>query len=246
VFVFLNAGVPTLVTGPVWSNVGAGTGARGTGVGTTELARINGVLCNAVAMPTARNGASTFSVGANMGTYLGSIWIDGVAGQVTCHRTWGPSRKWGISNAFNRQPLFLKAGDATASWTYQTNTIRPSRGDSANSLTVFSGLAEEWFDLHFGQRVELLHLNNLFLAVHNGIGWNSTVAMSGRRGRAGLANGTGGMTYQIFFNVIAEFQQVPALGINVVTALETATQTDGTATWFGGEDDMVLSAKWRG
>jgi hypothetical protein len=46
--------------------------------------------------------------------------------------------------------------------------------------------------------------------------------------------------------MLAEFLQVPSLGINVVAALETCPFANGSITWFGGEDDMVLSAKWRG
>ena len=38
----------------------------------------------------------------------------------------------------------------------------------------------------------------------------------------------------------------PSLGINVITALETCPLANGNITWFGGEDDMILSAQWRG
>ena len=96
VFVFSDSGTLRLVTGPAWSNSGAGAGARGSGAGTTELSRLNGFWVNTVSM-TARNGATTYSVAANRGTYVGSIFIDsGAAGQVTCHRAWGQSRKWSI------------------------------------------------------------------------------------------------------------------------------------------------------
>jgi hypothetical protein len=114
VFGFPNSGVPTLVTGPAWNSSTAGSCSRGTGAGTTELTRLAGYWVNNVSM-SARNGTTTYSVGANLATYLGSIFIDGTAGQVTCHMSWGQSRKWGVWNAFNRQPLDLKTGDSTAS-----------------------------------------------------------------------------------------------------------------------------------
>ena len=245
VFAFSNAGVVTPVTGPSWSSAVAGSCSRGTGAGTTELTRLSGFYVNNVSM-TGRNGSTTYSIGANLATYLGSIFMDGTNGQVSCHRSVGQSRKWGVWNAYNRHSLYLKVTDPNATWNYTTNAIRPSRNDATNSLTVFQGLAEEFYDLRFAQRVDVTNINNAFCAADNGIGWNSTTAMSGRKGKSGLANTTAGMTYTLRNNLNAEFSQVPSLGINVVTALETAPETAGTAAWLGGEDDMILSARWRG
>jgi hypothetical protein len=240
VFVFSDDGVPTLVTGPAWTTPTAGSGARGTGSSTTELTRLNGYWVNAVQI-SARNGSTTYTIAANQATYVGSIFMDGTNGQLTCHRSWGQSRKWGIWNAYNRQPLYLKAGDSTASWNYNTATIRASNNAAANSLTVFSGLPEEWFDLEFRQFVTIE--TTASGRANTGIGWNSTTAMSGRFGNAYAvtdADSAGS-------DAVASYLQVPSLGINVVTALENAVDTaDTNMTWFGGEDDMVLSAKWRG
>jgi len=244
VFVFSNDGVLTLVTGPAWSTPTAGSGARGTGAGTTQLTRLNGFWVNAVAM-TGRNGSTTYSIGANEATYLGSLFIDGSNGQVTCHRAWGASRKWGIWNAYNRQPLYLKAGDSTASWNYNTATIRPSRDQTTNSLTVFQGLPEEPYDLRFEQNADVKVDNNVAVIV-NGIGWNSTTAISGRTGRLSCDPGTG-ENIVVGASLPAHYAQLPSLGINVVTALENApTTADDSVTFYGGEDDMILSARWRG
>ena len=72
-FIINDAGTIRIVTGPAWTTITAGAGARGTGAGTTELTRLNGLLVNANAMATARNGATTYSVAANQGTYVGSL-----------------------------------------------------------------------------------------------------------------------------------------------------------------------------
>lgn len=122
------------------------------GAGTTELDLLKGLLVNKVSM-TARNGATTYSVGAKSGLLLGSILIDGSAGQVTCHVSYGQSRKWGISNKYNRRCIVLKAGDSTASWNYDTTTFRPSNNSTANSITIFSGIAEETYDFTQYQNV---------------------------------------------------------------------------------------------
>jgi hypothetical protein len=233
-------------TGPAWTNSGAGTGARGTGAGTTQLERssTHGLWVNAVQV-SARNGASTYTIAAGEGLYVGSILIDSSAGQVTCHRDWGQSRKWGVWNAYNRQPLYLKAGDSTASWDYTTNTVRASRNQSANSLTVLQGLAEESYELAFVQRVFGGSGVSGNTSARNGIGWNSTTVASGLMGY-GFGDQGSGHNNPFGDNLVAKYLTAPSLGINVVTALETAPETTNTVSWFGGEDDMVLSAQWRG
>lgn len=243
VFVFSNAGVVTLVTGPAWSTPTAGSGARGTGAGTTQISRLNGFWVNTVSM-TGRNGSTTYSIGANLATYLGSIFMDGSNGQVTCHKSYGQSRKWGVWNAYNRQPLVLKAGDGTASWSYNTATIRSSNNAAANSLTVFQGLAEEILDLEFVQSMLHKDSNAQSAVTDCGIGWNSVVAMSGKIGRVRStledqqAGGDGK----------AHFIQVPSLGINVVSALENTSDVSANTSpeYFGTEANMILTARWRG
>jgi hypothetical protein len=125
VFVFSNSGVLTLVTGPAWLNSAPGLGARGSGGSTTRLTRIKGFKVNAVSI-ACRDGATTHNIGANLATYLGWIYIDATAGQVTCHRSYGQSRKWGIWNAFNRRRLYLKAGDSTATWVVAGTSFGPA------------------------------------------------------------------------------------------------------------------------
>jgi hypothetical protein len=112
---------------------------------------------------------------------------------------------------------------------------------------VFCGLAEEYFDLSFGQYIQVVSADNQAGRGSNGIGWNSTTAMSGRRGQVGTETDTGGNNDRVRGNGLANFLQVPSLGINTVSALEIAPDTTGTTvTWFGTEDNMVLSAKWSG
>jgi hypothetical protein len=73
---FSNSGVPTIVTGPSWSagtagSITAGSCARGTGAGGTALSRVSGIYTNAVQI-TGRNGSTTYTIAANLATYLGS------------------------------------------------------------------------------------------------------------------------------------------------------------------------------
>lgn len=241
VFVFSNSGVVTICSGPAWSNVTAGSCSRGTGAGTTQLSRVNGIMVNAVSM-TAKNGSTTYTIPANQATYVGSLFIDGTTGQITCHRSYGQSRKWGIWNAYNRVPIVLQAGDSTASWTYNTGlTIRASNNSTANSLTTFTGLAEEIYNLQFNQAVSVQNGVSSPEAIV-GIGWNATNAFSGTTGKLIVGSSTG-MTIEA--NIVATFVQSPSIGINVVTSCEESANAVSNS-FLGTQANMVLTGQWRG
>jgi hypothetical protein len=78
------------------------------------------------------------------------------------------------------------------------------------------------------------------VGIQNGIGWNSTSAASGKQGAIASTGGASVPT-----GIISRFVQVPSLGINVVTALEYSIAS-GTTNWFGGVDNHLLTARWRG
>lgn len=245
VFVFLNSGVPTLVTGPAWTTATAGAGARGTGASTTELTRVKGIWVNAVQI-TGRNGATTYTIGANLATYVGSLYMDGTNGQVTCHVAYGQSRKWGVWNAYNRRLIRLIAGDSTASWSYTTNTIRAANGSSSNSLDTFSGLPEELFKFKYDVYANFSVSGGGLFLPKNYIGYNSTSSGSGRNGaiianadsaNAGAIQGAGVLT--------AEHSVVPTIGYNRITALETGGGSS-SCTWNGTSATMLLSGEWWG
>jgi hypothetical protein len=240
VFGVERAGKGHIVAGPAWATATAGSGTRGTGGDTTELARAGGILVNKFGVPGLGDDGSQFILPGE-GCYLGSIFMDGTNGQITCHVSYGQSRKWGVWNAYNRKRLYLKAGDATNSWPYNTATIRASNNSSANSLTIFAGLAEEYYELDFVQKGVTTSGNGVVMLA--GIGFNSTTVMSGRAGTVGHSDADA--SQRVDGMMVAGFLQVPSLGIQVVTALETGNGT-ATSTFHGDEDNMVLSAKWWG
>jgi hypothetical protein len=248
VFIFNNAGSLTLVTGPAWQNSGAGAGARGTGAGTTQLSRLNGLWVNTVQI-SGKNGGNTYTIPANQATYLGSIFIDASAGQVSCYRSYGQSRKWGVWNAYNRVPIIMQAGDSTSSWVYSTGSVRPSNNNTANSITTFAGLAEEVISVTFNQVVTgTSALANTSTAVGQlGIGWDSTTNFSGGGGKSGF---TLQVTSSEFVNETTSTAQYnPAIGIgtNVATSLETALNINSASlTWFGTVNNMILQTTYRG
>lgn len=237
VFVFNNSGAITLVCGPAWSSSTPGSGARGTGASTTQLAYINGILVNAVQI-TGINSTNSYTIPASRATYVGSVFMDVTAGQVTCHVSYGQGRKFGLWNAYNRAPIILQAGDSTASWTYALATIRESNGGTTNNLTTFTGLSEEWTSLTFNQKLQFAGTNSVTISI--GIGLNSTTAYTGTAGSVGIST-----SITLIDSVEAVYGLVPGLGVNTINALESGTASS-TATFFGTQANMLLKAVWNG
>lgn len=229
---FSDSGTPRIGFSPAWSTNTAGSCSRGTGAGTPQMTRVNGVPVNAVSQ-TVNNGATTYTVAANRGTILGTVWIDSTAGQVTCHRTYGQSRKFGIWNVYNRLPIYLKAGDPTSSWTYATASYRASNNNSANSLTVLQGLAEEVIDIKQNQNGQ----SNVGSITYASIGVNSTSAQSGYTIFGQAASG-------FVLTFLSAYEAPPSLGINTVYSIEKSNGT--LQTYYGTEISMLLSARWMG
>lgn len=251
VFLAYNSGAPVIGFGSSWSASGgsitAGSCARGTGAGSTALARFLGLWTNANSMSLTYNtggGNVTITVPANQGFYLGSIFIDSTAGQLTDHLSWGQNRKKGVWNCFNRVPLVLQGGDNTSSWAYVTATIRPANNAAANVLTSFTGLAEE----------EIAALYQDYLSMSGttttcggqvGVGWNNAAAFSGTQGNAGFS--TSGPTINAAATPAGYYTAPPSLGINNIYALETVNA--GASNGFNGhgtQGNMLLQATWRG
>lgn len=233
VCVFNNSGSPQVATGPAWTTSTAGSGARGTGAGTAQIAQVQGIWTNAVSI-TGLNGASTFSIAANRCTVVGSIVVSGSNGVLTFTRTFGQSRIWPVSNIYNRQPITLLAGDSTTSWTYGTGTTRASNGNSANKATSFSSLPDQQIEAVFNQNV--ISASGAGTQVI-GIGLNVTNAFCQFAG----GQNTGSAGIPMTGRCIAP----PSAGINNFQQLENGGGV--TASTFAGTNaGMVLTVKQGG
>jgi hypothetical protein len=237
VFGTYSGSTPVLGFGPVWATNTPGSCARGVGAGTTQISRVNnGLWANTNAI-TLINGGSTYSaIPAGQATYLGSLAIDSTAGQVSCYSSYGQSRKWGVWNAYNRLGVYLLAGDSTASWVYTTPSWRNSNGNAANSLTTFTGLAEEQASIEFGQMSTVSYAGEPSL---NGIGYNSTSSPSGLQGKSYISIVS---SFTATLGLFAKFLAPPSLGLNTVSALEFANTG---CVFYGTQAEMLLSAIYR-
>lgn len=231
-FVASDSGTVRLAIGPVWSTLTAGAGARGTGAGTTELERKFGIWTNKNSATLRYASGSTFTAAANTATYVGTMFMDGTNSQVSCHVSYGQSRKWGLWNAYNRVPINLKAGDSTASWSETTTSYAEINSSAVNFLDVLAGLAEESVDYRYQQTVQP-GTNS----VHSGIGINSTSAVSGS------AHSVGGTSGIIAIGT-GRHVAAPTIGVNRAACLFKTS--GGSVTLSGSEIECVLSAQWRG
>lgn len=239
-FIINDSGTVRIVTGPAWTVITAGSGSRGTGAGTSQLTLQNGLFVNTNAMATARNGSSTFSVAALQGTYVGSIYIDTSAGQVSCLLATGQSRKWGVWNAYNRVMTTVSAQDPTSNWTSAPTTWRQSRADATNFITAFQGLPFERVDVVFRQAVSQGYSSNTS-AANIGIGLNVTNAPSGKIGLATTGNTT--TAGSDIKDMVAAFTLLPFIGINTFNMVEQAP-TGTSNNNFEGSSDMLMTAAW--
>jgi hypothetical protein len=238
VFVWKESGVVTIGTGPAWNTPTAGSGARGSGSGTTELVRVGGLWTNAQTITT-RNGGTTYTVGVSRGTYVGSIFMDGTNGQISCLTAYGQSRKWSIWNAYNRKKIFLQVGDSTAAWTYGSATVRQSNGAAGNTGTVFCGLPEERATARFRQNIST---NTNGESARIGIGLNVTNAFTGFVGKLYMPSGATSGLQTASVELIID----PALGINNLNCVENLPGASGAGNYAGGSDDMLMTIEWWG
>jgi hypothetical protein len=252
VFLAYNANSPVIGTGPAWTagsagSVTPGSCARGTGVGGTALARLNGIWTNAVSMSLIYNtgsGNNTITVPINQGIYLGTIYIDATAGQVTSHVSAGQNRKYGIWNNYNRKPITLVVNDTTSTWTftggpgaaaghpasYSATVFNVGSGTASNGVTALCGLPEEVVISEHQENID----NTAGSGSDNtvGIGLNTLSAFSGTIMRG--INAVAGQ-YQM---LRGNFIQQPALGLNVHAAVVQGSSTSFT---FIGNNNMQLT-----
>lgn len=203
VFLYDNGGTLTLILGPAWST----DTTRGTGVGTTEITRQDGVWVNAQNISGGPN--------ATLGRYLGTIRTTGTA------TTEDSAAKRFVWNAQNRvgRPMF--AVDTTNSWTYSTATWRQANATATNQIEFVRGLAED----PVTARVLSTSSSSSSSSGHaNGIGLDRT-------------NGNDAQIFHfVNINQVAahaaNYSGFPGLGYHFMAWVEISVAV-GTTTWYG-------------
>lgn len=134
IFCWSDSGTNRCTRGPAWST----DTSRGSGGGTTELIRVNGIWLNA---NNITNGPS-----AQRGTYVGTIRSNGSS---TIDYIFGTAAVGGgasflyVWNAYNKVGITSRVAESTDTWTYNSSTWRPLNNSNSNRISFIDGLGEE-------------------------------------------------------------------------------------------------------
>lgn len=215
-------------TGPAWNNSGAGTSARGTGAGTTELQLFKGLWTNKNSMTCRYAAGSTFTCAVNQCTYLGTALMGTAAG--TIDLKFGTAAVGGglgllsICNQYNRTDARAASSDTTASWSYTSSTWRAANAGSTKiSVVSCQGdivASAKYADLVSPSGTSTFQNISIGLNASNAQGARATTATAATVSSAG-------------WSLLSAMDDALPLGLSTIYAIE---QADGThATTFNGQ-----------
>lgn len=190
------------------------------GVATLELLAWTNLTTRATALVLTTTGTYTKS-GDLSRRYLGSFRTTAVSGQ-----TEDSAAKRYLWNYYNRAPRALQKLSVDATWNYTTATVRQANASTANQVEVFVGIADTPIELFLAAFVN--NANNV--AVHVGIGEDSTSTISTSSVGGGGVTGTG----SVFpgQNLTARFVKYPAVGSHIYSWNEWSA-VGGVSAWYG-------------
>lgn len=228
VFIANDAGTLRAGTGPQWSG-GAGVGAlRGTGAGTTELERVNGVWVNknVVGLRFGSASGNVVNVPAQRATYVGTL-------RMTANgQTEDSIAKRFVWNCYNRVLRALKAVEATDNWAYTTATMRQARGSAANQVEMVRGINEDAVNAD---------LTGVVANTNAGVRIMVTIGLDSTTEKA--ADAISGVTHAPVANyssqLKAAYRGLPGLGYHYLAWLEWSAAT-GTTTFYGDGNEPTM------
>jgi hypothetical protein len=197
---------------------------------------------------------------SSLGTYAGTIAIS-VAGQATCHFSYGQSRKFELWNNNHRLPITLKGGDNSGAWVWTPVANYPlgpiggvNGGVSSaiqgvnNNATVLIGRPEERASVTLDLVMRTLHgagENTTNTSFYSGIGWGITSAIAGFDGDF---NNEFNTSQSIYLDNGASQHSAysPDLFQGSVTAYAIGQANSNVNTWLGVEGNLLLIANYRG
>lgn len=218
IFLFSNSGTLTLCTGPAWSTPSGSSATRGTGVGSTLLTTLKGVWVNAYAMSSCMNGSNSYSVAAQVGVYLGSVYMT-ANGQTSFQlhpsaTSGGTNNVIGLWNAYNRVPVIATCLDANSSWTVTSSSFVEADSSGSNKISFLDGNQQSSFEARY---TAYMSSNTQGDAGLIAIGLDSTSIAS-------AIVGAQGTTYPS--QPLAIFDSYPVLGLHYVAALESSPNSN--------------------
>lgn len=212
-FVWSDSGTLRLGRGPAWTS----DTARGTGAGTTELERVNGVLVNKIAItngPAAQRGRYVGTVRSN-----GSATIDWNLGSAAAG---GGAAFLYVWNMYNRVLVGGMVRDTTDSWSYAVSSYRSLDNSTGNRVSFVRGMNEDAANAAILMRCDL----DLNEAAAVSFDLDGTTTLDGMTATAFNANAAA-----IGAMITGSWSGVPGLGHHFLQAIENAVA--GTVTFYG-------------
>lgn len=220
-FVWSDSGTIRLGRGPAWTS----DTARGTGAGTTELERVNGIWVNKIAItngPAAQRGTYVGTVRSN-----GSASIDWSLGGASA----GGSPVWlCVWNCYNRSHTSGECCDNTNSWTYGTAAWRSLNNSTGNRVSFVRGLDEDAIFVHLKCYVTS--------STSGDVGYFGIALDATNTNNALTGSGIGGASS--FTSTVATYSGRPGLGFHYLQATEYNNNGTNTITIWGDAGGVFL------
>lgn len=201
------------------------TRARGTGAGTTELERKNGIWTNKNSIALKNGAGAAFAtISANQATYVGTFYTT-AAGQTgmafnPAAASGGSNPILGVFNAYNRVRITAASRDSASSWTYTSTTWRASNNSNSDRVSWIDGLGECYADAFLSQIVQQSSSSNQSFI---GIDFDSTTATPT------IVASSSSTTFASYVTV----RKAGAAGIGFRFASGVEKVTAGTGTFYG-------------
>ena len=212
-----------------WSN----STTRGSSLALTTL---QGIWVNANTVNSCDTATNEYSVPANEGIYLGSMYTSETPSSSTLGLTvqlkpaaaaGGTNNLIGLFNAYNRVRVESIEADSTSSWTYTGSSARPANygyGTGANGnnrINFLDGLGVVYTSARY---TCLLYPSSQGVGV--GVGFNESFSIEGVWG---VENSIAAVQFN---SEEGKLNAYPSLGMNYFQAMEGANNTN-TATFYG-------------
>lgn len=193
-----------------------------------------------------------FNAARHDADYVGSINVS-VQGQLTCHFSQGPARKFEVYNALNQRALLLSVITEEVGLSYlpanQYPAFVPFNNNPHNCGTIVTGLPER-VDVSYAQS-GFLDTQTGSYGLINAIGWDNLVKPSGNWG---FASGDS-LARADAVTMVATYCNPAALGANTVSMLiAAAVNSSGNLSVVQSaaappdppESEGVMYIRWNG
>lgn len=227
-FVWNDSGTYRLTRGPAWTS----DTVRGVGAGTTELARVKGIVLNNVAI--------TNGPGAQLGTYVGTVRTNGtstVDHQYGALSAGGTAGFFGVWNQYNRKRICSSSQDNTNSWGLGSTIAFQAANSSTTMRTSFiTGLAEDGISAHYNNFAQVSGTNN---GGHISLGYDSTSAAASG---ATIARSTATGASSVPDSLSSHLYRNSDAGFHYVQAIEGCTFNVTGVTFYGDNGASTLQS----